>query len=46
VCWSAPIGVVQGPVQTEFGFHLILVAARISAEENEAEQKRESSKSK
>ena len=46
VCWSAPIGVVQGPVQTEFGFHLILVTARMSAEEHEAEQKRESSKSK
>ena len=28
VCWSAPIGVVQGPVQTQFGFHLILVTAR------------------
>ena len=28
VCWSAPIGVVQGPVQTGAGFHLILVTER------------------
>merc|ERR1711935_308297 len=28
VCWSAPIGVVQGPVKTQFGYHLILVTAR------------------
>ena len=27
-CWTAPIGVVQGPVATEFGYHLILVTAR------------------
>ena len=28
VCWLAPIGVVQGPVQTGAGFHLILVTER------------------
>jgi len=28
VCWSAPVGVVQGPVATQFGFHLILVTER------------------
>jgi hypothetical protein len=28
VCWKAPIGVVQGPVQTQFGYHLILVTER------------------
>ena len=28
VCWTAPIGVVQGPVATDFGYHLILVTAR------------------
>jgi len=33
VCWSAPIGEVQGPVQTQFGYHLILVTARSDGEE-------------
>ena len=33
VCWSAPIGQVQGPVQTQFGFHLILVTARVMPED-------------
>ena len=28
VCWSAPVGQVQGPIQTGFGFHLILVTSR------------------
>lgn len=28
VCWSAPLGEVQGPVETQFGFHLILVTKR------------------
>jgi len=28
VCWSAPVGEVQGPIQTGFGFHLILVTDR------------------
>ena len=28
VCWTAPVGVVQGPLQTQFGFHLILVTDR------------------
>ena len=28
VCWSAPIGEVQGPVATQFGYHLILVTER------------------
>ena len=28
VCWSAPVGEVQGPIQTGFGFHLILVTNR------------------
>ena len=28
VLWAAPIGVVQGPVRTEFGYHLILVSSR------------------
>jgi len=28
VCWSAPVGVVQGPVVTQFGSHLILVTDR------------------
>ena len=28
VCWSAPVGKVQGPIQTGFGFHLILVTSR------------------
>jgi len=28
VVFSAPIGEVQGPVQTQFGFHLVEVTAR------------------
>ena len=28
VCWRAPVGVVQGPVATGFGWHLILVTRR------------------
>mmetsp|Transcript_20685 Transcript_20685/g.61049 ORF Transcript_20685/g.61049 Transcript_20685/m.61049 type:complete len:183 (+) Transcript_20685:388-936(+) len=28
VCWDAPLMEVQGPVQTGFGFHLILVTKR------------------
>ena len=28
VVWEAPIGAVQGPVQTQFGYHLILVTER------------------
>ena len=28
VVWSAPIGEVQGPVKTDFGYHLILVNSR------------------
>lgn len=28
VVFSAPIGVVQGPVETQFGFHLLEVTAR------------------
>lgn len=28
VCWTAPIGEVQGPVKTRFGYHLILVTER------------------
>ena len=31
VCWSAPVGEVQGPVQTQFGYHLILVTERSDA---------------
>lgn len=26
--WKAPIGQVQGPIETEFGYHLILVSSR------------------
>ena len=36
VCWSAPIGVVQGPIQTHFGFHLILVTGRTDPDEAKA----------
>ena len=28
VCWEAPLGEVQGPVKTQFGYHLILVMER------------------
>lgn len=28
VCFNAPVGVVQGPVKTQFGFHLIEVMKR------------------
>jgi len=28
ICWEAPVGVVQGPVRTQFGYHLILVTDR------------------
>ena len=28
VCWTAPVGEVQGPVDTQFGSHLILVTER------------------
>lgn len=34
VCWSAPVGEVQGPVQTNFGYHLILVVERTIPEES------------
>uniref|UniRef100_A0A7S4SSU7 peptidylprolyl isomerase n=1 Tax=Alexandrium monilatum TaxID=311494 RepID=A0A7S4SSU7_9DINO len=36
VCWSAPVGEVQGPVQTNFGYHLILVTERKDPEEGKA----------
>ena len=29
VVFSAPIGVVQGPVKTQFGFHLVEVTHRV-----------------
>jgi peptidyl-prolyl cis-trans isomerase C len=29
VVFSAPIGVVQGPVKTEFGYHLVEVTKRV-----------------
>ena len=28
VCWTAPLNVVQGPVRTQFGYHLIEVLDR------------------
>ncbi len=28
VVFSAPVGVVQGPIKTEFGYHLVEVTAR------------------
>jgi peptidyl-prolyl cis-trans isomerase C len=28
VVFSAPVGVVQGPVKTQFGYHLVEVTAR------------------
>lgn len=39
VCWSAPIGAVQGPVQTQFGYHLILVTGRTMPEEEDKKGK-------
>ena len=33
VCWDAPVGKVQGPVETQFGHHLILVHKRVDDEE-------------
>jgi len=39
VCWSAPVGVVQGPVQTQFGFHLILVTSRSDPAEEASKTK-------
>ena len=33
VCWSAPVGEVQGPVQTQFGYHLIVVTERTGPED-------------
>jgi peptidyl-prolyl cis-trans isomerase C len=29
VVFSAPIGVVQGPIKTEFGYHLVEVTNRV-----------------
>ena len=29
VVFSAPVGVVRGPVKTEFGYHLLEVTARV-----------------
>jgi len=37
VCWVAPIGEVQGPVQTQFGFHLIMVTERSDPSAGKAE---------
>jgi len=28
VCFKAPVGVVQGPVKTQFGYHLVEVTSR------------------
>jgi len=28
VVFSAPVGVVQGPVKTQFGYHLVEVTSR------------------
>ena len=33
VCWEAPIGKVQGPVETQFGHHLILLHKRVDDDE-------------
>ena len=45
VCWSAPVGVVQGPVQTQFGYHLILITEREDGT-NQTEAKPASKKDK
>eukprot|EP00656_Telonema_subtile_P001079 TRINITY_DN10515_c0_g1_i3.p1 TRINITY_DN10515_c0_g1~~TRINITY_DN10515_c0_g1_i3.p1 ORF type:complete len:440 (+),score=90.70 TRINITY_DN10515_c0_g1_i3:376-1695(+) len=37
VCFSAPVGEVQGPVKTAFGYHLILVLDRREEEVEERE---------
>jgi FKBP-type peptidyl-prolyl cis-trans isomerase FklB len=39
VCWSAQIGTVVGPVQTNFGFHLILVTDRTAPDDAPEEVK-------
>ena len=41
VCWSAPVGEVQGPIQTGFGFHLILITARKGMPEDETAKKKQ-----
>jgi FKBP-type peptidyl-prolyl cis-trans isomerase len=28
ICWNAPIGQLQGPMQTQFGWHLIVITGR------------------
>ena len=33
VCWEAPLNKVQGPIETQFGYHLILVHKRVDDEE-------------
>ena len=35
VCWSAPVGEVQEPVKTQFGYHLILVTNRTGTDEHD-----------
>ena len=34
VMWTAPIGEVQGPIETQFGFHLVLVHERTEPEKS------------
>jgi len=41
VCWSAPVGVVQGPVVTQFGAHLILVTERTGTTPDDATAKKQ-----